>query len=142
MLARLYAAARLHVNLFQPSFELRERTRVGARATKRRHPPATPADRALAGGALGADGAARIADLRARGRPGGRARPTIRSARAELGRRVDRHGSAPVEPRAPIALDVAALLNCSAAQEGERRTIHRRALQAREADPQAPVDAG
>ena len=49
-LARLYAAARLHANLFQPSFKLREKVRVGARVTKRWHPPATPADRALASG--------------------------------------------------------------------------------------------
>ena len=62
-LARLYAAARLHTNLFQPSFKLREKTRVGARVTKRWHAPATPADRALASGRLDADSAAHIADL-------------------------------------------------------------------------------
>jgi hypothetical protein len=27
-LARLYAAARLHTNLFQPSFKLRQKTRI------------------------------------------------------------------------------------------------------------------
>lgn len=48
--ARLYAAARLYANLFQPSFKLREKARVGARVTERWHPPATPADRALASG--------------------------------------------------------------------------------------------
>jgi hypothetical protein len=31
-LARLYAAARLHTNLFQPSFKLKEKTRIGARS--------------------------------------------------------------------------------------------------------------
>src|SRR5215472_8668349 len=30
-LARLYAAARLHTNLFQPSFKLKEKKRIGAR---------------------------------------------------------------------------------------------------------------
>jgi hypothetical protein len=38
-LARLYAAARLHANLFQPGFKLREKTRVGAQVTKRWHAP-------------------------------------------------------------------------------------------------------
>ena len=33
-LARLYAAARVHVNLFQPSFKLREKTRVGAQGSR------------------------------------------------------------------------------------------------------------
>jgi hypothetical protein len=68
-LARLYAAARLHVNLFQPSFKLREKTRIGARVTKRWHAPATPADRALASGRLDAASAQRIADLRTRADP-------------------------------------------------------------------------
>jgi hypothetical protein len=40
-LARLYAAARLHVNLFQPSFKLREKIRIGAKVSKRWHSPAT-----------------------------------------------------------------------------------------------------
>ena len=38
-LARLYAAARLHTNLFQPSFKLKEKKRIGARVIKRYHPP-------------------------------------------------------------------------------------------------------
>lgn len=45
--ARLYAAARLHGNLFQLSFNLREKTRIGARVIKRYHSPAPPAERAL-----------------------------------------------------------------------------------------------
>lgn len=56
-------------NLFQPSFKLREKTRIGAKATKRWHAPATPADRALATGLLDAASAARIIDLRARSDP-------------------------------------------------------------------------
>jgi rhodanese-related sulfurtransferase len=47
-LARLYAAARLHTNLFQPSFKLRHKTRIGGRVIKRYHPPVIPADRILA----------------------------------------------------------------------------------------------
>ena len=48
VIARLYAAARLHVNFFQPSFKLKEKRREGAKLIKRYHPPATPYARALA----------------------------------------------------------------------------------------------
>lgn len=47
-LERLYRAARLHVNYFQPSFKLREKVREGAKVKKRYHPAATPCDRLLA----------------------------------------------------------------------------------------------
>ena len=46
-LAELYAASRLFVNFFQPSFKLAEKHRDGARVHKRYHPPATPYDRLL-----------------------------------------------------------------------------------------------
>ncbi len=48
MMARLYAAARLYVNFFQPSFKLKEKRREGAKVIKRYHPPSTPCTRALA----------------------------------------------------------------------------------------------
>jgi hypothetical protein len=48
VMARLYAAARLHVNFFQPSFKLKEKRREGAKVMKRYHVPATPHERALA----------------------------------------------------------------------------------------------
>lgn len=41
-LARLYTAARLFVNFFQPSFKLASKTRVGAKVYKAYHTPATP----------------------------------------------------------------------------------------------------
>lgn len=47
-LTRLYAASRMFVNFFQPSFKLKEKTRIGARVTKRYHAPATPCARLLA----------------------------------------------------------------------------------------------
>jgi hypothetical protein len=47
-LARLYAALRLFVNFFQPSFKLAGKTRDGAKVTKTYHPPATPCQRLLA----------------------------------------------------------------------------------------------
>src|SRR5438132_4477232 len=47
-LARLYAAMRLFVNFFQPSFKLATKARDGAKVRKRYHPPATPCQRLLA----------------------------------------------------------------------------------------------
>lgn len=44
----LYAVVRLNGNLFQPSFKLQEKTRIGARVIKRYHPPIPPAARVLA----------------------------------------------------------------------------------------------
>lgn len=46
-LAALYAAARLFVNFFQPSFKLAGKHRDGARVHKRYHAPATPYQRLL-----------------------------------------------------------------------------------------------
>jgi hypothetical protein len=47
-LAQLYHRMRLYVNFFQPSFKLMDKTRDGARVTKRYHPPLTPFQRVLA----------------------------------------------------------------------------------------------
>jgi len=47
-LARLYAALRLFVNYFQPSFKLAGKSRDGAKVKKKYHPPATPYQRLLA----------------------------------------------------------------------------------------------
>jgi hypothetical protein len=44
---RLYAASRLFVNFFQPSFKLATKHRNGARVSKRYHPPLTPCERLL-----------------------------------------------------------------------------------------------
>jgi hypothetical protein len=48
ILARLYAASRLFVNFFQPSFKLKEKLRVGGRTVKRYEAPQTPCARLLA----------------------------------------------------------------------------------------------
>src|SRR5277367_3208261 len=48
LLARLYAALRLYVNFFQPSFKLAAKARDGAKVTKRYHPPAAPCERLMA----------------------------------------------------------------------------------------------
>src|SRR3546814_2125368 len=47
ILAELYAALRLYVNFFQPSFMLAEKRRDGARVIKRHHAPSTPCQRLL-----------------------------------------------------------------------------------------------
>lgn len=47
-LAQLYAASRLYVNFFQPSFKLKSKTRDGARVKKVYYAPATPCERLLA----------------------------------------------------------------------------------------------
>ena len=44
-LAELYRSLRLFVNFFQPSFKLAEKSRDGAKVTKRYHSPATPHQR-------------------------------------------------------------------------------------------------
>ena len=51
-LARLYRSMRLYVNFFQPSFKLMDKTRDGARVTKRYHPPLTPFQRVQAHSAV------------------------------------------------------------------------------------------
>ena len=51
-LSRLYAASRLFVNFFQPSFKLKEKTRLGSRVIKRYHAPETPSARLLASSAI------------------------------------------------------------------------------------------
>lgn len=51
-LSRLYSASRLFVNFFQPSFKLAEKTRVGARVSKKYHAPETPCARLLASDAI------------------------------------------------------------------------------------------
>jgi hypothetical protein len=47
VLNKLFAAARLFVNFFQPSFKLISKTREGAKVIKKYHPPATPCERLL-----------------------------------------------------------------------------------------------
>jgi hypothetical protein len=51
-LSRLYGASRLFVNFFQPSFKLKEKTRLGSRVIKRYHAPETPCARLLASSAI------------------------------------------------------------------------------------------
>ncbi|MFC3110960.1 transposase family protein [Undibacterium arcticum] len=47
-LGQMYAASRLYINFFQPSFKLKSKARDGARVQKKYHAPMTPCDRLLA----------------------------------------------------------------------------------------------
>ena len=51
-LSQLYAASRLFVNFFQPSFKLASKTRVGAKVRKTYHAPETPYAKLLASAAI------------------------------------------------------------------------------------------
>jgi hypothetical protein len=51
-LSRLYAASRLFVNFFQPSFKLASKTRLGAKVRKTYHLPETPYAKPLACAAI------------------------------------------------------------------------------------------
>ena len=51
-LSRLYAASRLFVNFFQPSFKLASKTRAGAKVRKTYHAPETPYARLLVSAAV------------------------------------------------------------------------------------------
>lgn len=66
ILSELYAASRLYVNMFQPSFKLIEKTRVGAKVTKRYHGPATPCQRLMADTRLSKESRVRLATLLAK----------------------------------------------------------------------------
>src|SRR5271170_7752630 len=64
-LARLYAAMRLFVNFFQPSFKLAAKVRDGALVRKRYHPPATPCQRLMADPRTSEEVRRRVQELRA-----------------------------------------------------------------------------
>jgi hypothetical protein len=55
-LASLYRISRLYIDYFQPSFELKSKTRHGARVTRRYEAPLTPLERVLRERANGASG--------------------------------------------------------------------------------------
>jgi len=128
VMARLYAAARLHVNFFQPSFKLKEKRREGAKVIKRYHAPATPYERALVHRHVSKKIKQR---LRAQYRT---LDPVvllseIRAAQEELGRRIDRRGlAAALQMPLPVsnATDFAQTLGMLI-KAGEPRGTHRRA---------------
>ena len=103
-LSRLYDVVRLHRNLFQPSFKLREKTRIGARIIKRYHPPTPPAARVLAHPDVAAPDKERLSRMLETADPvmlfAG-----IRAAQDDLGKRVDRRGLN-AKPEEPVVVDL------------------------------------
>jgi len=89
VMGRLYAAARLYVNFFQPSFKLKEKRREGAKVIKRYHPPLTPYQRALAHPKVPAPVKRRLRD-QYRSLDPVALLAEIRATQNELGNRVDR----------------------------------------------------
>jgi hypothetical protein len=138
VIARLYAAARLYVNFFQPSFKLKEKRREGAKVIKRYHDPSTPYERALAHPMVTEAVKER---LRAQYRT---LDPVallaeIRSAQEELGNRIDRRAGGALREPATGKSDGTAVVYRSAAESaafarglgndlarGEPRATHRR----------------
>jgi len=137
VMARLYAAARLYVNFFQPSFKLREKRREGAKVIKRYHPPSTPCERALAHPKVAAAVKTRLREQYRTLDPVALL-AEIRAVQEELGNRVDRRaGDArgqqrtgksatpqPVQSSTPDAVAFAKTLGMVKA--GDPRATHRR----------------
>jgi len=125
-LERLYEVVRLNVNLFQPSFKLQEKTRIGARVIKRYHPPVPPAARVLAHPGVAEADKERLRALLETADPV-LLFASVRAAQEELGKRVDRRGlNAKIEE--PLVIDLrsfAANLK-TAWKNGETRPTHRR----------------
>jgi hypothetical protein len=129
-MARLYAAARLHVNFFQPSFKLKEKRREGAKVIKRYHVPATPYARALAHPKVGKVIKRRLRELYRTLDPV-ELLAEMRAAQVELGDRVDRRGKRnrgaaicdqpPTSDAATFAKGLGRSID-----EGEPRATHRR----------------
>jgi hypothetical protein len=135
-LVRLYAAARLHTNLFQPSFKLKHKTRIGARVIKRYHAPAIPASRVLAHPAIVEERKQSLRRLQAQSDPV-QLIAEIRAAQAELGQRIDRRGlDGAREPPDPMDLERFATGLRIAWRQGEQRPTHRRPYRRRKPIPQ------
>ena len=129
-LARLYAAARWHGNVFQASFKLKEKSRDGARTRKRYHAPVTPLARVLAHPAVEASTKAALRAATAELDPvvllG-----TIRAAQAALGERIDRRARTSQQP-CPVPEPQAFATSLALAwKEGEVRPTHRRPVRRR-----------
>jgi hypothetical protein len=135
-MARLFAAARLHVNFFQPSFKLKEKRREGAKVIKRYHAPVTPYERALAHPGVEDAAKARLREIYRMLDPVALL-AEMRNMQTELGQRVDRRpSSAPVISVLKQNDHLGKLgENWS---EGEHRAIHRRPYVRRKPVPRRP----
>lgn len=131
VMGRLYAAARLYVNFFQPSFKLKEKRREGAKVIKRYHLPSTPYERALAHPKVTAAVKKRLRD-QYRSLDPVALLAEIRATQDELGNRVDRRagqarGLQPASTStAPATAATFAKTLGKTTTSGESRATHRR----------------
>jgi hypothetical protein len=135
----LFAAARVHINFFQPSFKLKEKRREGAKIIKRYHAPATPYERALAHPALDKAVKRRLREMYRAPDPVGLL-AQIREAQKELGRRVDQRAGTVTAAVVPARSDTAAFARGLGEdwKKAEHRTIHRRPYVRRKTAPRRP----
>jgi hypothetical protein len=128
VMSRLYAAARLYINFFQPSFKLKEKRREGAKVIKRYHAPSTPYERALAHPKLSTAVKQRLLEQYRTLDPVALL-AEIRAAQEELGNRIDRRAgkNAPLHPEQapPDAVAFARTLGTTVTA-GDPRATHRR----------------
>jgi hypothetical protein len=128
-LARLFAAARLHVNFFQPSFKLKEKRREGAKVIKRYHDPATPYERALVHPVLDEAVKNQLREIYRTLDPVALL-AEMRQAQAELGQRVDQRAGTIAAAVTPEQTATAIFVRSFGEEDwkrGEQRAIHRRA---------------
>src|SRR4051812_49006315 len=131
VMGRLYAAARLYVNFFQPSFKLKEKRREGAKVINRYHLPSTPYERALAHPKVTAAVKKRLRDQYRSLDPVGLL-AEIRATQDELGNRVDRRAGqvrglqAASTSTAPATTATFAKTLGKTTTSGEPRATHRR----------------
>lgn len=131
VMGRLYAASRLYVNFFQPSFKLKEKRREGAKVIKRYHLPSTPYERALAHPKVTAAVKKRLRD-QYRSLDPVALLAEIRATQDELGNRVDRRAGqarglqSAHTSNAPVTAATFAKTLGKTVTAGEPRATHRR----------------
>jgi hypothetical protein len=138
-LARLFAAARLHINFFQPSFKLKEKRREGGKVVKRYHSPETPYERALAHPAVDEAFKRRLREMYCALDPLVLL-AQMREAQTDLGRRVDQRAGTVTAAVAPVQSDMVIFAGGrgDAWKKGEQRVIHRRRYMRRGPVPRRP----
>src|SRR5262245_27765447 len=125
VMSRLYAAARLYVNFFQPSFKLKEKRREGAKVIKRYHAPSTPYARALTHPKLSNAIKRRLRETYRSLDPVALL-AEIRRCQDELGQRIARRGLAAAADAGPADPLAFARALATSASTGEVRATHRR----------------
>ena len=123
-LSRLYAASRLFVNFFQPSFKLASKTRVGAKVRKTYHAPETPYAKLLACAAVTDEMKDRLRAVAVQLDPL-RLLEEIRSVQHHLAALAAGQTTHLVAPRGEGSLDGFLAGLATAWQQGEVRATHR-----------------